>query len=106
MLSDACAAAAIRADELTAQISDLRDRWTGRTARAGDHPETLRAELEARLAQQKALQAQRPIDMGILESCKAWLDRLPTGAKLEPVAVTADGHDLAGVRSRIKAANA
>jgi hypothetical protein len=32
--------------------------------------------------------------------------RLPAGTKLEPVAVTADGHDLAGVRSRIKAANA
>jgi hypothetical protein len=33
-------------------------------------------------------------------------DRLPAGTKLEPVGVTADGHDLAGVRGRIKAANA
>ena len=31
---------------------------------------------------------------------------MPTGTQLEPVAVTADGHDLAGVRGRIKAANA
>jgi hypothetical protein len=30
--------------------------------------------------------------MGILESCKAWLDRLPVGTQLEPVAVTTDGH--------------
>jgi len=42
--------------------------------------------------------------MGIIQSCKAWLDRLPAGTKLEPVAVTADGHDLVGVRKRIKAA--
>ena len=42
----------------------------------------------------------------VLSACKAWLDRLPEDTKLEPVAVTADGHDLAGVRNRIKAANA
>jgi hypothetical protein len=35
MLSDACATATIRADELTAKISNLRDRWSGRTARQG-----------------------------------------------------------------------
>ena len=39
MLSDGCATATIRADELTAQISDLRDRLNGRVVRAGDHPE-------------------------------------------------------------------
>jgi len=44
--------------------------------------------------------------MGIIQRCKAWLDRLPAGTKLEPVAVTADGHDLVGVRKRIKTANA
>src|SRR5262249_55960127 len=37
---------------------------------------------------------------------KGWLDRLPAGTKLEPIAITADGHDLAGVRGRIKGANA
>jgi len=42
MLSDACATATIRVDELAAQISDLRDRWNGRTTRQGDHPEKLR----------------------------------------------------------------
>ena len=38
MLSDACAAAATRADELTGQISHLRDRLNGRVVREGDHP--------------------------------------------------------------------
>jgi len=31
-------------------------------------------------------------------------DRLPAGTKLEPVAITTDGHDLAEIRKRIKAA--
>jgi hypothetical protein len=46
---------------------------------------------------------QRAIDRAGL---KGWLDRLPAGTKLEPVAITTDGHDLAGVRKHIKAANA
>jgi len=54
------------------------------------------------LEEQKALQRQRPIDTGIIESCKTWLDRLPPDTKLEPVAVTTDGHDLTDVRKRIK----
>jgi hypothetical protein len=48
------ATATMRMDELSAQISDLRDRWNGRTARQGDHPEKLRIELEQRLEEQKA----------------------------------------------------
>jgi hypothetical protein len=51
---------------------------------------------------QKRLQAEQ----SVLCSCKTWVDRLPAGTKLEPVPVTADGHDLAGVRKRINAANA
>ena len=65
MLSDACATATMRADELTAQIADLRDRLNGRVVRAGDHPEKLRIELEQRLEEQKALQRQRPIEADI-----------------------------------------
>ena len=45
-LSDGCATAMIRADELTAKISDLRDRLNGRVVRAGVHPEKLRIDLE------------------------------------------------------------
>jgi hypothetical protein len=103
LLSDACAAAAIRADELTAQISDLRDRWSGRTAREGDHPEKLRMEVEQRLAEQKMLQRQRPIDMGIIASCKSWLATLAPATVLEQVVPdTEDGLSLTAVRARIK----
>jgi hypothetical protein len=69
LLSDARAAAATRADELTAQISDVRDRLNGRVWRQGDDPAELRIEFDRLLAEQKALQARRPIDMGIIESC-------------------------------------
>jgi len=72
LLSDGCAIGTMRADELTAQISDLRDRWSGRTARQGDHPEKLRIELEQRLEEQKALRRQRPIEADILGPCRAW----------------------------------
>src|SRR5258707_1534078 len=77
MLSDACAAAATRADELTGQISHLRDRLNGRVVREGDHPAELRIELDRLLPEQKALQARRPIYMGIIDACKAWLAALP-----------------------------
>jgi hypothetical protein len=103
MLSDAWAAAAIRADELTAQISVLRDRWSGRTTRQGDHPEKLRIELERRLEEQKALQRQRPIEADILARCRAWLAALPPGTVLEQIIPDVeDGLSLLDVRARIK----
>src|SRR5262249_1119764 len=104
MLSDGCATATIRADELTAQISDLRDRWSGRTARQGDHPEKLRIELEQRLEQQKALQRQRPIGAGILGRCRAGLAALPPATVLDEqvTPVVEDGLSLPAVRARIK----
>ena len=46
MLSDDCAAAATRADELTGQISHVRDRLNGRVVREGDRPAELRIELD------------------------------------------------------------
>src|SRR5215472_8439682 len=59
----------------------------------------------SRLATTRKLAARsRPTQLP--PACKTWLDHLPAGTKLEPVAVTADGHDLAGGRGRIKAANA
>src|SRR5215831_5950673 len=103
MLSDACATATIRADELTAQISDLRDRWSGRTTRQGDHPEKLRIELEQRLEEQKALQRQRPIEADILGRCRAWLAGLPSTTVFEQIIPDVeDGLSLAAVRARIK----
>jgi hypothetical protein len=59
--------------------------------------------LERLLAEQKALQARRPIDMGIIESCKAWLAALPPATVLDQVApVVEDGLSLTAVRARIK----
>ena len=43
LLSDARAAAATRADELTAEISHVRDRLNGRVLREGDDPAALRS---------------------------------------------------------------
>src|SRR6516165_2491308 len=102
-LSDGCATATIRADELTAKISDLRDRLNGRVQRAGDDPVKLGIELDRLLAEQKALQARRPIDMGIIESCKAWLAAIPTATLLEQVNPgVEDGLSLSAARARIK----
>jgi hypothetical protein len=103
LLSDARATAATRADELTAQISHLRDRLNGRVVREGDHPVKLGIEIDRLLAEQKALQARRPIEMGIIESCKAWLAALPTATLLEQVnPAVEDGLSLSTVRARIK----
>jgi len=72
-LSDGCATATVKADQLTAQIADLRDRFNGRVIRTGDHPEKLRIDIQQRLEEQKALQRQRPIEADILGRCRAWL---------------------------------
>ena len=54
LLSDGCAAAATRADELTGQISYVRDRLNGRVRREGDDPaKKLVIELDRLLAEQK-----------------------------------------------------
>ena len=103
MLSDACATATIRADQLAAQISDLRDRLNGRIVRAGDHPEKLRIELEQRLEEQKALQRQRPSQADILGRCRAWLAALPSGTVLEQIIPDVeDGLALGDVRARVR----
>jgi hypothetical protein len=104
LLSDGCAAAVIRADELTVQIADVRDRLNGRVApREGDNPAKLSTELDRLLAEQKALQARRPIDVVVVESCKAWLAALPSGTPLEQVnPAVEDGFSLPAVRARIK----
>ena len=102
-LSDGCATATIRADELTAQISDLRDRLNGRVVRAGDHPEKLRIELERALEEQKMLQRQRPIEADILGRCRAWLAALPPGTVLEQIIPDIeDGLALGDVRARVR----
>jgi hypothetical protein len=103
LLSDGCAGAVTRADELNGQIAHMRDRLNGRVVREGDHPAKLSSELDRLLAEQRALHGRRPIDMGVIGSCKAWLAALPPGTLLEQIhPEVEDGLSLPAVRSRIK----
>src|SRR5262249_54798285 len=68
----------------------------------GDHPAKLTIELDRLLAEQKALNARRPIEMSIVESCKAWLAALPAATLLKQVKPVEDGLSLPDVRARIK----
>jgi hypothetical protein len=102
-LADGCATATIRADELTAQISHLRDRYNGRVVRAGDHPEKLGIELERALEELKMLQRQRPIEADILGRCRAWLAGVPSTTVFEQIIPDVeDGLSLPAVRARIR----
>src|SRR5262249_33667058 len=101
-LEEAVAALKAGADGIERGIEDRRARLWGNGRRADDKPRALEAELGRLLAGQKAVQQRLQAEQSVLSACKAWLDRLPAGTKLEPVAVTVDGHDLADVRKRIK----
>jgi hypothetical protein len=105
-LEEAVATLKVGADAIERGIEDRRARLWGNVRRADDNPRSLQAELEKLLADQKVMQQRVQAEQAVLSACKAWVDRLPAGTQLEPIAVTADGHDLAGIRSRIKAANA
>jgi len=103
LLSDARAAAATRADELTAQISDVRDQLNGRAWRQGDDPAKLSIELDRLLAEQKTLQRQRPIEAHTIDRCRAWLEALPPATVLKQIIPRVeDGLSLRDVRERIK----
>ena len=103
LLSDGCAAAATRADELTGQISHLRDRLNGRVQRAGDDSVKLGIEFDRLLAEQKALQARRPIEADTLGRCRAWLAGLPSTTVFQQIIPDVeDGLSLPAVRARIK----
>ena len=105
-LDEAVAALKAGADEVERGIEDRRARLWGNARRADDKPQVLKEELDRLLTDQKAMQQRLQAEQAVSLACKLWLDRLPAGTQLEPVAVTQDGHDLAGVRGRIKAANA
>jgi len=93
----------MRADELTGQISHIRDRLNGRVVREGDDPAKLRMEFDRLLAEEKALQRQRPIEADILGRCRAWLAGLPSTTVLEQIIPDVeDGLPLSDVRARIK----
>jgi hypothetical protein len=105
-LEEGVAALKARADTVERGIEDRRARLWGNVRRADDKPRSLEAELERLLADQKVVQQRLQAEQSVLSACKAWLDRLPAGTELEPVPVATDGHELADVRGRIKAANA
>jgi hypothetical protein len=103
MLSDACATATIRADELAAQISGVRDGLNGRVRREGDDPAKLVVELDRPLAEQKTLQRQRPIETDIMDKCRSWLAALPAETRLKQIIPGGDdGLSLSDVRARIR----
>jgi hypothetical protein len=105
-LDEAVAALTAGADEVQRGIEDRRGRLWGNARRADDKPQVLTEELNKLTADQKVLQKRLEAEQSVLSACKLWLDRLPAGTKLEPVPITADGHDLAGIRKRIDAATA
>ena len=105
-LEGAVAALKTGADAVERAIEDRRARLWGNARRIDDKPQVLTQELDGLMADQKVAQKQLQAEQAVLSTCKAWVDRLPADTQLEPVAVTADGHDLAGVRKRITAANA
>ena len=103
LLSDGCAAAATRADELTGQISYVRDRLNGRVRREGDDPAKLVNELDRLLAEQKTLQRHRPIEADTIDRCRVWLEALPPATVLEEIIPgVEDGLSIRDVRARIK----
>jgi hypothetical protein len=105
-LDEAVEALSARASAIESDIENRRARRYGNLQRADDNPRVLEAELATLLADQKELAKRLQAEQSVRAACKLWLDRLAADTRLEPVAVTADGHDLAGVRGRIKAANA
>jgi hypothetical protein len=87
----------------TGQIAHLRDRLNGRVVREGDHFGKLSIELDRLLAEQKALQRQRPIETDIMDKCRTWLAALPPETPLKQIIPGGnDGLSLSDVRARIK----
>jgi hypothetical protein len=105
-LDEGVAALSARGGAIERDIENRRARLWGNVRRADDNPRALEAELERLLADQKVLQKRLQAEQAVLSACKSWLDRMPAGTKLEPVAVTTDGHELAEIRKRIEASNA
>ena len=90
--------------DLAAQIEDHRKRLDGRIVDRRDDHAQLRQNLEQLLADQKATYNHLREAQEVLSTCKTWIERLPSGAKLEPVSPSVSkGADLADVRASLKA---
>lgn len=100
--SDARATAAIRADQLTQELADLRARWAGTKYRASDDRTDFPREVEVRLEEQKLVTARLATFGKIIDDCRAWLASLPANATLEQVAVEIEtGITLPTLRAQI-----
>ena len=102
-LDGAVAALKAGADAVERGIEDRRARLWGNVRRADDNPRALQAELEKFIADQKVVQQRLQAEQSVLSACKAWLDRLPPGTKLEQIVPDVeDGLALADVRTRVR----
>ena len=100
--SDARATAAVRADQLTQELADFRDRWSGTKYRASDEHTDFRSEVDQRLEEQKLITARLSTFGRIIDDCRAWLEQLPSSTVLEQVTVAAEtGVTLPQVRAQI-----
>src|SRR5262249_34524013 len=84
-LEEAVAALKAGADAVERGIEDRRARLYGNVRRADDNPRVLEAELEKFMADQKVVQQRLQAEQSVISACKAWLDRLPAGTKLEQI---------------------
>jgi hypothetical protein len=86
------------------EIEEIRKRLDGRVVDQRDDPDQLQERLQQLLTGQKHVKARLDGTQRLISSCRAWLDRLPDGAKLEQVKANTEGKELADVRAQIKAA--
>jgi hypothetical protein len=102
-LDEAAEALSVRAGAIERDIENRRARRYGNLQRADDNPRLLEAELEKLLADQNVVRQRLQAEQSVLSACKAWVDRLPVGKKLEQVnPEVQDGLSLPAVRARIK----
>ena len=100
--SDARATAAVRADQLTGEITNLRDRWSGKVYRPSDDRTDFRRELDQRLEEEKLVTARLSSLGRIITDCREWLASLPASATLEQVVPAVEtGITLPSIRARI-----
>lgn len=85
-------------------ISAARKRLTGTFAQKGEY-EDMRATLDQMVADLPLTERRCARTRYTLSRCKEFLGELPDDAVLEPVKVNANGHDLASVQTRLKAAD-
>jgi hypothetical protein len=100
------ATTAERLTVIDASIDGGRARLRGDGRRPDESATSIQGELARLLAEQKTTQQRLQAEKSVASACRAWLDNLPAGAKLEPVTIKPNGLDLAGARKRISAVDA